>query len=370
MNRTDTTNPDIAQILAGLGQNLEQNAEPGLRYVQLDARLQQFDELLRNLLSQNLPVFAQQLVYYLCRELNCVQGVLYVPEYDSEGTTGYYVPAGAFACPMEKLKDLRFLPGQTLAGQVAKSQEPIVVSDLLSAQFEIKSSLVRLYPQTLLIYPILFNKNLQGVVELVSLHKPQPHQFALLGQLLKSAAAVLQSVLNNLQTQHHIAKLEHLKKALQQREQDMDSQARELEKARSQLQENLQHLQSTTTLTLQRAQWVVQASPIGMLVADHRGNIVAANAAAARLVHRSEPNLLQTTVFKILGSAATGMKQLARELDEARKATFDYQIHLPDGTSFMSQVELVALQPGTDSTESYYALYILDVSSRYNHFTL
>jgi PAS domain S-box-containing protein len=335
--------------------------------VQLDARLQEFDELLRNLLSKPLPHFAQQVMFYLCRALNCIQGVLYVPEYDDDGPTGYFVPAGAYACAINKLANLRFLPGQTLAGQVAKSQQPIVVTDLTSAQFEIRSSLARLYPQALLLYPIQFNNAIQGVVELVSLHKPLPQQLDLLTNFLKSAAAVLQSVLNNLQMRGYLAKMEHLATELKTKGETLERQSQELSLARQELLEKRLQEERDAKQRDYGAHLIIQAGPIAIFQLDAKGGIISANIAATSLVQRSADELFKLSIFEAVGAKATTVAQFAQELAEARQSTFDYLVKRADGTFMFCQAELVPLaQVG----EKQFALYLVDVTGRYAHFTL
>lgn len=334
----------------------------------MNERIQAFDVLLRSLLVEDLRDFSEHLLQGLCRETSCIQGALYVPDIiNTSPADPEFYAVGGYACAYERLEKVRFRMGESMAGQVAKTGQPLVFHDLDNLQFEIRTSLVKLYPQTLLIYPILFNNELQGVVELVSLERTTPLQLQLLEKLLESVAAVLQSLLNTQRNKHYLQQLENLNLQLKAQEATLLENAKQLESAQAELDKQLAYKlgQWQHQHALQHALLEGASQAIFTLAAT--GEVLNVNNRVGSILGFTHAEVIAKPIQQVLGSQAATFEAWQAELAEAKRTTYDYLVRNHEGAVFFCYLELVPLT----GVEPYaWVLYLQDVSERYAHFKL
>ena len=111
----------------------------------------------------NIKVFAEMVLQNIAKELNIVQGLVFVLDkadqmFHSTGEYAFYSEEPLHSFPL----------GDTLPGQVAKNQQLLNLNELPEGYITILSGLGKSNPQHLIIVPIISNGESIGVMELAS----------------------------------------------------------------------------------------------------------------------------------------------------------------------------------------------------------
>lgn len=107
---------------------------------------------------------AQRLIHALSVHLEAQLGSLYVCRQDSNRLQCI----GEYAVGGESVQPPDFAVGEGLVGQVARDRKPLLVDDVPEGYFTIRSSLGQTVPRGLVVFPLLQENRLFGVVELAS----------------------------------------------------------------------------------------------------------------------------------------------------------------------------------------------------------
>ena len=111
----------------------------------------------------NVKVFTEIVLQSIAKELNIVQGLVFVLNKADQ----MFHSAGEYAFYSEEPPH-SFTLGDTLTGQVAKNQQLLNLNELPEGYITILSGLGKSNPRHLVIAPIVFNGESIGVVELAS----------------------------------------------------------------------------------------------------------------------------------------------------------------------------------------------------------
>jgi signal transduction histidine kinase/DNA-binding response OmpR family regulator/CHASE3 domain sensor protein len=106
----------------------------------------------------------QRLIHALSKHLDAQLGSLYAYRQDSNRLQCI----GAYAIGGESLQPPDFMVGEGLIGQVARDRKPLLVDGVPEGYFTIRSSMGQTAPRGLIIFPLLQENLLFGVVELAS----------------------------------------------------------------------------------------------------------------------------------------------------------------------------------------------------------
>jgi HAMP domain-containing protein/signal transduction histidine kinase/DNA-binding response OmpR family regulator len=120
--------------------------------------------------------------------------------------------------------------GEGLVGQCAVENKKIHVTTAPPDYIRISSGLGEAPPQSIIVLPVLFEKQLKGVLELASFERFNPTHQAFLDELTESIGIVLNTIEANMRT-------EGLLKQSQSLAQELSSRGEELEKTNQELQE-------------------------------------------------------------------------------------------------------------------------------------
>jgi hypothetical protein len=110
--------------------------------------------------------FCNKVLVNLAREMEFVQGILYV----KDKKEGVYNPIGEYALTDRKPQPFRI--GEGLPGQVAENKSMMILYDIPEQYFIISSGLGSSLPRFLLLVPVLFSEESIAVLELAAFKKP------------------------------------------------------------------------------------------------------------------------------------------------------------------------------------------------------
>ncbi len=142
--------------------------------------------------------------------------------------------------------------GEGLVGQCAIETKKIHITSTPPDYFRISSGLGEAAPRSIIVLPVLFEKQLKGVLELASFERFNPTHQAFLDELTESIGIVLNTIEANMRT-------EGLLKQSQSLAQELSSRGEELEKTNKELQENARLLAHQNQEVERKNQEVEQA---------------------------------------------------------------------------------------------------------------
>lgn len=162
----------------------------------LDSNLTKFDDVLRENYDKSIEDFSEAITTYLCTLTDAMRGAFFVMSAAKDCLNFQ----GGYACTERSLKKTSFEIGESVVGQVAKSHRISHIRDIPFQNVYLDSSAGQLSARCMVVVPLIFNEEVYGVVELIFLHNLEDKYIDLLTRLSKSAAAMLQSIQNNIKT--------------------------------------------------------------------------------------------------------------------------------------------------------------------------
>ena len=139
----------------------------------------------------NVPAFIDQALRSIGREMDIVQGLVYLLNKDDQ----LFHVTGEYAYFSEE-KPQSFPLGETLSGQVAKNQKILNISDLPDGYITVLSGLGKSNPRHLIIAPLVKGNECIGILELASF-KPFGKNEELLVQRICETITELLNELSN-----------------------------------------------------------------------------------------------------------------------------------------------------------------------------
>lgn len=158
----------------------------------LQSQIVDFDNILHQNLHQNHETFAELIIHQLAKLTQALRGSFFLS--DSSQTQLHAV--AAYACALENLPKTTFSIGEGLIGQTAKTKEVIYLEDLPKDNIFIESSLGRISVKSLSIIPLVYDKQILGVVELLFLNNLDKKYQALLEKIAENIATILYNIQN------------------------------------------------------------------------------------------------------------------------------------------------------------------------------
>jgi len=269
---------DINEMIRRLRDTTRENAEQ----VWLKTNLARFGGLLQG--QRDLETMARLLLSELAPLVGMLNGVIYLRNGDDEAPALRLI--AGYARQQAPPPPDRIAFGEGLVGQSASEKRRIIVDDVPSDYIAVTSALGRATPRAILVQPVLFEGEVQAVIELASFDPFTETQVAFLEQLGDSVGIVLNTIVANNRAEAYF------------REQA----------ARAEAEAGLARLRQ-----------VVDAMPEGILLADATGSVYLHNAAASEILGRIPSNVLEGSempeVHRLDGSACPPTEQpLARAI--------------------------------------------------------
>lgn len=146
-----------------------------------------------------------------------------------------------------------FLIGEGLLGQSALDQKPILLEKAPEGYLTIGSSLGSTEPTGIIIYPIMFEDELLGVVEMASLGSFPALERDLMGRLVSSLGIILNNIRRRMRVEQLLRESQALTEELQCQSEELQTQQEELRRSNENLEQQTEELKRSEEM-LQRQQ--------------------------------------------------------------------------------------------------------------------
>jgi PAS domain S-box-containing protein len=216
MENRGRSNSDIDELSIALQQmqnNLQKVSEEHAERTWLQTGKNLLSERLRG--EKSLPEVSKEIIDFLAGYIVVQIGTVYILESDQ------FVLQYAYGIKSNLTPS--FPVGEGMVGQVALKKSLTVFDDVPKNYFQIKSSLGRQIPDSIVILPVVFNDKSIAVIELAKVGKFTPIQLKLLEEVAENIAISVNTSLNQ-------ESLKDLLEKLQLQKNDMEKTALELAK--------------------------------------------------------------------------------------------------------------------------------------------
>jgi GAF domain-containing protein len=170
--------------------------------------------------EQDLLTLANQVIQHLCHYLDARVGTLFVLQEEALHLAGAYAYMPGTT---------QFEPGQGLVGQAARDGQPIVVRDVPAGYLPIASGLGDTPPRQIAIWPLLYEGQVLGAIELALLDDLSPTQTQFLDRAAERLAIALHTAQSRARIDELLAETQAQARELALREEELQAINEELQ---------------------------------------------------------------------------------------------------------------------------------------------
>ncbi|AJS60143.1 response regulator [Paenibacillus sp. IHBB 10380] len=247
---------EVAHVFKEMAEDIEKKQQLEMKYLQsqkdqnwLSSHTSQVTELLRGV--QSLKQLSQTFISEFTPVLGAHYGAVYIQgDPNHPNRLSVY---GTYASSGDVLAKEVVEIGEGLIGQSAMDKKAIYINKVPEDYLSIQSGLGSSSPVSLLVYPILFENELLGVVELASFTSFTPLQRELISQLTSNLGIVINNVSRRLRVEELLRESQALTEELQCQSEELQTQQGELRRSNDNLEEQTSALRRSEVL-LQRQQ--------------------------------------------------------------------------------------------------------------------
>ena len=164
------------------------------------------------------------------------QGSFFVGEIGPDGETALRRIA-SYGYRRRKNLPETFALGEGLVGQAAIGRQPIVLDDAPTDYLRITSGLGQASPATVVIFPVVFEEQVLGVVELASFGSFSPVHLQFLEQLMEIIGVSLNAIIASSRTEELLVESQRLATELQNKSVELQGQQEELRQTNAELED-------------------------------------------------------------------------------------------------------------------------------------
>jgi len=177
--------------------------------------------------QRNLQSLTDQIMSELTPVVGAQYGAFYLAEPQDDQTA--LALTSTYAYTKRKELSNRFGLGEGIVGQCARERKPILVTEVPENYVEITSGLGKSSPRNIAVYPIFFEDQVRGVIELGSFHEFTSVQLAFLEQLMLSIGLAINLIGTSMRTEQLLQQLQGSNVELDKRRKELDERALQLE---------------------------------------------------------------------------------------------------------------------------------------------
>jgi PAS domain S-box-containing protein len=282
--------------------------------------LAKFGEILR-LHSNDINILADQIIQYLVKYLNAIQGSLYFINDDDKDNI-YIELYSAYAYDRKKYIKQHIPIGEGLVGTAVLEKEKIFITDIPENYLTITSGLGEAPPACILIMPLKTEDEVIGVVELASFNIFEAHEIEFVERIGQTIASTITSVKINLQT----AKL--LEKSQRQ--------AEEMAEQEEEMRQNMEELRTTQEDFARREaelQGFLNAIHLSamLMTLDNSGIIIDANQKLISFLQSKPEDIIGRSVIDFINLSRENFDLLWEQLPLGKSKTIESQIRISSG---------------------------------------
>lgn len=217
----------------------------------LESNLSKFDDVMRLNYDKSLETFSDIIMLHLAELLGTTQGAFYI--FDELDDT--LKMTGGYACTPQTVRKAEFRAGEGMLGQILKTKKMIHLDSLPDDGAVIESALTKVRSKSLVIVPLLYNEDTQGVIEIAILEYIDELHLEFLQRLAKNIASMLQSIRGILSTQKLLTQSQEMTSRLREN-------AKELEITKQEAEQKADEFQRQFT-AINRSMLVIEFTPEG-----------------------------------------------------------------------------------------------------------
>jgi len=196
--------------------NLRETTQKTTEQDWLKTNLARFTRMLQG--QRDLTTVARQVLSELAPLVRIQQGAFFIAEQDADGETRLNLLA-SYASHPDLARSFRL--GEGLVGQCALEKHKVVIADVPADHFRVRSGLGASTPRSLLILPVLFEGEVNAVVELASFGQLSPVHEVFLDQLTESLGIVLNTISSGMRTEMLLTQSQTLTQELQSQQEEL-----------------------------------------------------------------------------------------------------------------------------------------------------
>jgi CheY-like chemotaxis protein/signal transduction histidine kinase/HAMP domain-containing protein len=200
--------------------------------------------------QRDLATVGRMLLSVLTPLVNAQQGVIY--QMDTDGERPRLKLLGSYADSEQGGHPEYVGLGEGLVGQCAREKRRILISELPSNVVPIRSGLFEAVPRSIIVLPVLFERDVKAVIELASLGPFSASHLAFLEQMTANLGIVLNSIEATMQTEALLQQSQKIGAELQ-------TQQKELQQTNEQLAQKAQQLVEQNVEVERKNQEIEQA---------------------------------------------------------------------------------------------------------------
>ncbi|WMJ71845.1 response regulator [Cytophagaceae bacterium ABcell3] len=203
----------------------------------------ELDDLVRG--EKDLGTLSKKLLSHFCSYLDLQIGAMYVKDdYDKLRLSASY------GFNLEEANSNVFDLGEGIVGQAAYDKEVKYLEQVPDGYWKVKSGVLNGYPQVVVVYPLIFEGQVMGVIELASMNEIQELQLKYIDQNLDRIAIIIANVKADIktaellyQTQNQAEEMEAQQEELRQINDELKEQSQRLQASEEELKANQEELQ-------------------------------------------------------------------------------------------------------------------------------
>ena len=177
--------------------------------------------------QRGLQALTDQIMSELTPVVGAQHGAFYLAEPDGESM--HLSLTSSYAYTKRKHLASRFGLGEGIVGQCARERKPIIVTDVPDDYVQITSGLGESPPRNLAVYPVFFENQVRGVIELGAFHEFTAVQLAFLEQLMLSIGLAINLIGTSMRTEQLLQQLQGSNVELDRRRNELEERAQLLE---------------------------------------------------------------------------------------------------------------------------------------------
>ena len=204
---------EIGIALVQMQNNLERRAIEDNQRNHINQGLARFSEILSNY-TNDLEKFGDVVLKDLVEFLNANQGAMFVIDDEIDELK----MVSCYAYHKKKYLNVSIKKGQGLVGQAWQEVKSIHLTEIPENYVTITSGLGESTPRSILVVPLVFNEEVQGIIELASFNEFEEYEMDFVEKVSESISAALSSVKINTKTQTLLEESSNLTKQMKEQE--------------------------------------------------------------------------------------------------------------------------------------------------------
>lgn len=318
-------NADRNRLLAVI-EDLMQNRDDLEARRFIESKLAHFSNVSRYGDEDNLETWGSRVLEELAEVFNIIHGSLYISDSDRNNDEPPLQLAAAYSFNAEYLqKEVAY--GEGIIGQAVKTRRPVkVLGSEIKVRFE--TSMADVAPRALMIYPLIFNYQVQGLLEFSTQRELSDKLQQLMELLAENLAANMLTIRSQEQMRGLFSEMQQRSEELQAQEEEMRQNLEELEATQEEMRRAQEGLEDFRVFITN----IIDSTPTMFIGTDGEGTIKYWNKAAAQLLGYSAEEMIdqQTpAIFHDLAEIESEQKRLSEAYEAEIPLGFEVFKFLP-----------------------------------------